>query len=86
MWFVLERDRLFLLPVTGSDGDWYKNVLKAPTIRIAADGGESRARATPITAASKVRDIVERFRTKYGADDVERYHSKLDVAVEVPLA
>ena len=31
--FVLEGESLCLLPVTGSDSQWYKNVLKTPTIR-----------------------------------------------------
>jgi hypothetical protein len=28
VWFVFENDKLFLLPVHGSDTQWYKNVLK----------------------------------------------------------
>ena len=28
VWFVLEGETLCLLPVTGSDSQWYKNVLK----------------------------------------------------------
>src|SRR6266576_3928806 len=31
VWFVQEGDELYLLPVRGSDTDWYRNVLKAPT-------------------------------------------------------
>jgi hypothetical protein len=27
VWFVLEDDKLYLLPVQGSDTQWYKNVL-----------------------------------------------------------
>jgi hypothetical protein len=38
VWFVLEGGTLCLLPVTGSDSQWYKNVLKTPTIRLAAGG------------------------------------------------
>jgi len=30
--------------------------------------------------------VVEKFRAKYGADDVKKYYSKFDVAVEVPLS
>jgi len=33
-----------------------------------------------------VNDIVHKFRTKYGATDVDSYYPKRDVAVEVPLA
>jgi hypothetical protein len=38
VWFVLEGDKLHLLPVRGSDTEWYKNLLKNPTIRIDAGG------------------------------------------------
>jgi deazaflavin-dependent oxidoreductase (nitroreductase family) len=86
VWFVQEEDTLYLVPVRGSDGDWYRNVLKTPTIRLAADVAESTATATPITDAAKVGDVVDKFREKYGADQVRQYYSKLDAAVSVPLA
>jgi deazaflavin-dependent oxidoreductase (nitroreductase family) len=86
VWFVQEGEKLYLVPVRGSDSDWYKNVLKNPTITLAANGVTWTAKATPITDATRVRDIVEKFRAKYGADEVKKYYSKLDVAVEVPLA
>lgn len=38
VWFVLEGEKLFLLPVQGSDTQWYKNVLQNPSIRIDARG------------------------------------------------
>src|SRR5438309_6921888 len=38
VWFVLDGDKLYLLPVQGSDTQWYKNVLKEPTIRVDARG------------------------------------------------
>ena len=85
VWFVQEGDTLYLLPVQGSDSDWYKNILKTPTIRLAADGEEWTAKVTPITNGAQVREIVEKFRRKYGADQVKKYYSKFDVAVEVPL-
>ena len=28
VWFVLEGEKLYLLPVQGSDTQWYRNVLK----------------------------------------------------------
>ena len=36
VWFVLEDAKLYLLPVQGSNTQWYKNVLKNPTTRIDA--------------------------------------------------
>jgi len=43
VWFVLEGDKLYLLPVQGSDTQWYKNVLKNPSIRIEAGGAEAES-------------------------------------------
>jgi len=86
VWFVQDADAVYLVPVKGSDSEWYKNVAKNPTIPLAAKGIRWTAKATPITDPAPVRDIVERFRTKYGAGEVKKYYSTLDVAVKVPLA
>jgi deazaflavin-dependent oxidoreductase (nitroreductase family) len=81
VWFVLEGDKLYLLPVQGSDTQWYKNALNNPTIRIDARGAEAEVKAVPVTDATQVSSVVEKFRAKYGASDVKKYYSKLDVAV-----
>ena len=80
VWFVSEGDKLYLLPVKGSDTQWYKNVLKNPKIRIDARGSEAELRIVPITDAKQVSSVVEKFREKYGARDVKKYYSRLDVA------
>jgi deazaflavin-dependent oxidoreductase (nitroreductase family) len=84
VWFVQEGEKLYLLPVKGSDSDWYKNILKTPTMRLNASGKEWSAEVKPVTDKVKVRDIVQKFRDKYGADQVKKYYSKFDVAVDVP--
>ena len=81
VWFVLEGDQLYLLPVQGSDTQWYKNVLKNASIRIHARGAEARLQTVPITDATGVSSVVEKFRDKYGVNDVRKYYSKFDVAV-----
>jgi deazaflavin-dependent oxidoreductase (nitroreductase family) len=81
VWFVLEDDKLYLLPVQGSDTQWYKNVLNNPMIRVNARGAEAEVKAVPITDATQVSSVVEKFRGKYGANDVRKYYSKFDVAV-----
>ncbi len=86
VWFVEEDGKLYLLPVKGSGTEWYKNVLKKLEITLNADGKQLKARATPITDRAKVDEIVEKFRAKYGANNVKKYYTKFDVAVEVPLA
>jgi len=81
VWFVFEDDKLYLLPVKGSDTQWYKNVLNNSTIRIAARGAEAEIKVVPVTDATEVSSVVEKFRAKYGVNDVKKYYSKFDVAV-----
>jgi hypothetical protein len=85
IWFVLEGDKLRLLPVQGSETQWYKNVLKNPRIRIDARGVEASLEAVPVTDLTVVKSVVVKFREKYGASDVKKHYSKFDVAVLVAL-
>jgi deazaflavin-dependent oxidoreductase (nitroreductase family) len=85
VWFVLEGDTVFLLPVQGSDTQWYKNALHNPRIRISARGKEGKFQAVPITDPKAVKSVVEKFKAKYGPEDVKKYYSKFDVAVRVEL-
>jgi hypothetical protein len=85
VWFVLEEDKLYLLPVQGSETQWYKNVLKSPKIQIDARGAEAELQAVPITDPKQVSSVVEKFRKKYGAGDVKKYYSNFDVAVAADL-
>jgi hypothetical protein len=85
VWFVLEDEKLYLLPVQGSDTQWYRNVLENPSIRIDARGVGAEFRATPVAHAKAVKSVIERFREKYGAKDVKKYYSKFEVAVAVEM-
>ena len=86
VWFVLERDTLYLLPVKGSDTQWYKNVLQNPSVGIDARGAETKLKLVPITDAKQVSSVVEKFRAKYGAGDVKKYYSGFYVAVSAHVA
>jgi deazaflavin-dependent oxidoreductase (nitroreductase family) len=86
VWFVLESEKIYLLPVKGSDTQWYKNVLSNPQIRIDAREVKAKSRAVSITDANTVQSVIEKFREKYGAKDVKKYYSKFDVAVLVALS
>jgi deazaflavin-dependent oxidoreductase (nitroreductase family) len=85
VWFVYERNILFLLPVQGSDTEWYKNVQKNPNMKISVDGQEITGKARPITDTNKVKEVTEKFRSKYGNSDVKKYYTKFDVGVELAL-
>ncbi len=85
VWFALDGDKLYLLPVKGSDTDWYKNLRKTPTIRLEARGKTFTTSARLLTDQAQLGKVLEKFRDKYGRN-VKSYYPKLDVAVEVPLA
>ena len=59
VWFVLEVEKLFLLPVQGPETQWYKNVLKNSSIRIDARGVDAEFRASPVTGANTVKSVEE---------------------------
>jgi len=74
VWFVQAGGRQALPPPRPrSDRQWYRNVRKSPTIRVAANGTELTAQATPVTDPAHVQDVEQKFRAKYGDADVERY-------------
>jgi len=87
VWFVHEGNTIYLLPVQGSDTNWYKNLLVDSVLNISVNGGKDKAaaRGRPIKDRSTVDDIIMKFKSKYGEGDVKKYYTKFDVAVEVPL-
>ena len=85
VWYVRRDGRLFLLPVDGSQSQWYKNLLKTPAIRLTAGGSEFAANATPLTEPDAVGQVLESFRAKYGAGEIAKYYPHPDVAVEISL-
>ena len=86
IWFVFEGNTFYLLPVKGSDTQWYKNVLKNSVMRVESGGAEAEVKATSVTEANQVSSIVEKFRKKYGPGDVKKYYSKFDVGVIAQLS
>jgi hypothetical protein len=85
VWFVHEGNTLYLLPVQGSDTNWYKNLLLDPMLKISVNGVETPARGKLITDSNRVGDIVRKFNSKYSEGEVKKYYTKFDVAVEVQL-
>ena len=85
IWFVLEDDKLHLLPVGGSDTQWFKNLEHNRSVGINSGGAEARFKARLVRDSAAVKSVAEKFREKYGAADVKKYYSKFDVAVLVKL-
>ena len=86
VWFVLEECRLYLLPVSGSDTQWFKNLKKNRLLGISTGGWKANFKAVLVRDPEAVKAVGERFRARYGAGDVKRYYRKFDVAVRVGLS
>src|SRR5712692_6147604 len=86
VWFVVRENEVLFLPVRGSQSQWYKNVVKNPQVKIGVAGQTYGGRVETITGKGAVPEVVERFRKKYGAEDIKKYYSRLDVAARLPLA
>ena len=55
-------------------------------MKITVDGQEIIGKVKPITDVNKVKEVTEKFRSKYGDSDVKKYYTKFDVCVELALA
>jgi hypothetical protein len=86
VWFVRESNILYLLPVNGSDTNWYKNMLANPMLKLSINSKEVlSANGRPITDKNQVADIIGKFNSRYSEGEVKKYYTKFDAAVEVPL-
>ncbi len=85
VWFVHEGNKLLLLPLKGTDTNWFRNIIKTPTMSISAKGARMTAKAKPVADTNKVKEVVEKFRRKYGAGEVKKYYSDFDAYVELSL-
>lgn len=86
VWFVLEADKLYLLPVYGSETQWFKNLEKNRVLGISSGSLEANFKPGLVRDPEAVKSVVEKFRAKYGAADVKKYYRKFDVAVRVGLS
>ncbi len=86
VWFVFRRHELLFLPVKGSSSQWYMNSLKNPQVSIAIGGQTYTGNAESMKEKGAVSEVVELFKRKYGAGDIKKYYSKLDVATRLSLS
>lgn len=84
IWFAVDGNTLYLIPVKGSETEWYKNLRKTPSIRLQARGKTLTAHARFLTDQAQLDQVLEKFRDKYGRN-VKSYYPRYDVAVEVSL-
>ena len=85
VWFVLRGPELLLLPVTGTNSQWYKNILQDPLVKITSSGQTITGKLHRITGKREVAEVIQLFEKKYGARDVKRYYPSPNVAASLPL-
>jgi deazaflavin-dependent oxidoreductase (nitroreductase family) len=85
VWFLHEDQKLYLVPVKGTESNWYRNVLAEPTMQISTGGRKVTVKANPISDSRKLAEVVEKLRSKYGAGEVKNYYSRLDAALEIAI-
>jgi uncharacterized pyridoxamine 5'-phosphate oxidase family protein len=83
VWFVVDGNTIYLLPVHGTDTKWYTHFIANPEIELSVKGKKIRAQARTLLGVHQLTDVINRFRSKYG--DLERYYTKLDVAIAVTV-
>ena len=84
VWFVLGRREAIPPARSGFDTQWYRTYSRTRRYGLMHEV-RRRSSSAPLTDAKAVKSVVEKFREKYGAEDVKKYYSEFDVAVVVEL-
>lgn len=85
VWFALKGKELLLLPVTGTDSQWYKNILRDSQVKIASNQKTFNGKLRTITNKRQVEEVIELFEAKYGPSDIKKYYPKPNVAASLLL-
>ena len=85
VWFVHSDGALWLLPVYGSETQWYRNLEKDRAITIQAGEVRGDFHGRLLKNVEAVKSVIEQFREKYTAEEIKRYYSHFDVAVKISL-
>jgi deazaflavin-dependent oxidoreductase (nitroreductase family) len=86
VWFVVRGKELLLLPVTGTDSQWYKNILRDPQVKISASRQTFNGKLHVITEKKQVEEVIELFKGKYGPSDIKKYYPKPNVATSLLIS
>jgi deazaflavin-dependent oxidoreductase (nitroreductase family) len=85
VWYVLDGEKVVLVPMKGSDNNWFKDLENNPQIELSAGGIAIPLKATLVRDSDRVEKVLDRFRAKYRSIWSESYYVKRDVYVEVPV-
>ena len=85
VWFVLDGEKVILVPMKGSDNEWFKDLAKEPQIELGVDDTTITFKATLVRDPTRVEKVLDGFRAKYKSMWSESYYTKRDVCVEIPM-
>ena len=85
VWFAVRDRELFLLPVTGTDTQWYKNILRNPRITLSSRQQKLSGKLRTITQKKQVDEVIALFEKKYGPSDIKKYYPKPNVAASLSI-
>ena len=86
VWFVLdEEEKVVLVPMKGSDNNWFKDLAKDPRIELGLSDIVIPSKAKLVRDSKQVEKVLDRFRAKYNSVWSESYYTNRDVYVEVPV-
>jgi deazaflavin-dependent oxidoreductase (nitroreductase family) len=87
VWFVYDdgKRECLLMPVHGRDTNWFRNLQANRTLGISFDGENYSVETEPVPDADGAQQVAEKFRAKYGAEDVKNYYPKIDAYVRIAL-
>jgi len=85
VWYVLDGKIVVLVPMKGSDNDWFKDLVKDPQIELGVGEIAIPFKATIVRDTNRIEKVLDKFRAKYKTMWSESYYTKRDVYVEVPV-
>lgn len=74
-----------LIPVTGTDAQWYKNIQHDPQVTVSSGKQTLKGKLRTITQRDQVARIIALFEEKYGASDFKKYYPKPNVAASLSI-
>jgi len=74
-----------LVPTTGSENNWFKNLARDSRIELSVDGFAIQSKAKLLRSPKEVEKVLDKFRAKYRSMWSESYYTKRDVYAEVPV-
>jgi len=54
-------------------------------VKISVDGQQYNGKSKAIIASNKVKEVMNKFISKYGESEVNKYYTKFDVCIEFVL-